>query len=153
MLVAAYPRHIHEYQSYYILDYLHHLLTLFPSLAGQVAYTSFLPYLLETAGPTNLHHPLHESTIISFTQSTLKYLEPARKQHLIEAITTIHPFSQYIAIKLVQMLVDYELDWSQLLTLAHRGYFDNLLEVVAKEEEEGVRKRAAEQYLKVVDKI
>lgn len=58
-----------------------------------------------------------------------------------------------MAIKLVQMLVDHELDWSQLLTLAHRGYFDNLLEVVAKEEEEGVRKRAAEQYLKVVDKI
>ena len=108
--MRAYPRHIHEYQSYYILDYLLHLLTLFPSLALQIASSKFIPYLLETATPTNLHHPLHESTIISFTQLTLKYLEPGHKQQLIESITTIHPFNQFITIKLVQMLIDHELD-------------------------------------------
>lgn len=59
VLVASYPKHIHEYQSFYILDYLHHLLVLFPSLALEVTHSKFIPYLLETAGPTNLHHPLH----------------------------------------------------------------------------------------------
>lgn len=48
------------------------------------------------------------------------------------------------------MLIDHELDWCQLLTLSHKGYFDKLLEVVVKEEEEGIQKRAAEQYLKVL---
>jgi len=31
------------------------------------------------------------------------------------------------------MLVNHELDWSQLLNLAYKGYFDNLLEIVSKE--------------------
>lgn len=150
MLVNAYPRHIHEYQSFYILDYLHHLLVLFPSLALQVTNSKFIPYLLETAGPTNLHHPMHESTIIAFIESTLKYLDSALKQHLIEEITKIQPFSQFFTIKLVEMLIDFDIDSSQLLVFAYKGYFDRLLEVISREEEEGIRKRAVEQYLKVV---
>ncbi len=66
VLLQTYPEHIHEYQSFYILDYLHHLLLLFPCLAQTVANSQFLPYLLRNGGPGNLHHPLHSSTIIEF---------------------------------------------------------------------------------------
>ena len=134
VLAAAYPKHIHEYQSFYILDYLHHLLTLFPSLAKAVTASNFIPYLLETAGPINLHHPMHESTIITFVQSTLKYLENTSKQILIEEIAKIQPFNQYITVKLVQMLIDFEIEPSQLLVFAYKGYFDRLLEVIGREE-------------------
>ena len=126
---------------------------LFPSLALEVTQSKFIPYLLETAGPTNLHHPLHEHTIITFIQSTLKYLESSLKQNLIEEITKIQLFNQYINIKLVETLLDFEIDSSQLLAFAFKGYFDRLLDVISKEEEEGIKKRAVEQYLKIVDKI
>lgn len=109
LLIKAYPTHIHQYQSYYILDYLQHLLLLFPSLAQQVNTSRFLPYLVETAGPINLHHPLHESTIISFIQSTLKYLDSSSKQCLLSELTRIQPPNNYITIKLVQMLIEFEI--------------------------------------------
>ena len=51
------------------------------------------------------------------------------------------------------MLIDFEIGSSQLLVFAYKGYFDNLLEVISKEQEEGIRKRAAEQYLRVVEKV
>jgi hypothetical protein len=107
LLIKAYPRHIHEYQSYYILDYLHHLLLLFPSLAPKVVSSSFVPYLLQTANPTNLHHPLHESTIVSFIHTTLRHLPSTSKHFLVESIARIESSSYYITLKLVIMLTEF----------------------------------------------
>jgi hypothetical protein len=109
--------------------------------------------LLETAGVANLHHPLHESTIINFIHSNLRYLEVNSKQQLIEEITRIQPLNQYLTLKLVQMLIDFEIHPSQLLLFAHKSYFDRLLEVVGRDEEEEIKKRAIELYQKVVDKV
>lgn len=51
------------------------------------------------------------------------------------------------------MLIDFDIDSFQLLSFTYKGYFDRLLEVISFEQEEGIRRRAVEQYLKVIDRI
>lgn len=99
-----------RYQSYYILDYLNHLLTLFPALVSKIPQENFISKLLLSASPVNIHHPLQESTIISFVESTLRYAESNTKNIILNEIINFLLANKYLALKLAHLVIDYDIE-------------------------------------------
>jgi hypothetical protein len=59
VLIEGYEQHIEQYQSYYMLDYLNHLLGLFPSLVEAAVDSQFVVLLVRHLRLRNMHHPMH----------------------------------------------------------------------------------------------
>lgn len=76
--MLGYEKYIGQYQSYYILDYLRHLLDLFPCMASSIT-APFLGFLIHNLRLMNMHHPMHEATILAFMQQGFKHLEAGVK--------------------------------------------------------------------------
>ena len=104
VLMEAYPKHLQQYQSYYILDYLTHLLSLFPCLAAQIPH-SFIAKLLESSSMVALHHPLHECTIVNFVQMALRYSENPAKQLILKEVCDFLLTNRHFALKLAHIVI------------------------------------------------
>jgi hypothetical protein len=69
LLLAAHGAQAHPAHELAVLDYLHHLLLLFPVVAHELP-GGFLPALVQTPA----QHPQLTATISALLQTTLKYL-------------------------------------------------------------------------------
>ncbi len=86
--MLGYEKYIERYQSYYILDYLRYLLDLFPSMANTIT-APFVGFLINNLRLMNMHHPMHEATILHFIQQGFKYLDANLKEGIVEQICRI----------------------------------------------------------------
>jgi hypothetical protein len=152
ILINVYLKYIHKYQSFYVLGYLNHLLSLFPSLAAKIP-ENYITSLLMTATPANLHHPLHESTIITFVQLALKYAEPPTKNSILKEIIDFLLTNRHIALKLAHIIIDYEIDDLKIMQLLETGYFNSFLESINFKSEENLLKKKIELYKKIILKF
>lgn len=57
ILLEKYLRYINRPEAYYIIDYLDHLLMLFPVLVSKIPSESFFDVMLVSTLPNNLRHP------------------------------------------------------------------------------------------------
>lgn len=69
-LLAAYPHYIQHYQSYPILDYLLHLVHLFPPLNSALP-RPFFTFLVSHTQPWHMHHPLHANAVLAMVESAM----------------------------------------------------------------------------------
>lgn len=86
VLTDGYQKYIEQYQSFYMLDYLFHLLGLFPSLVETAFDEEFAVLLVRHLQLRIMHHPMHETTILNFISKGLTFLNESSKQKIITAI-------------------------------------------------------------------
>jgi hypothetical protein len=73
-LIDWYRKTVEKYQSFYLLDYLLYLTSLFPALGEQIAAEGFILFLIRSTKMNLLHHPLHESCIMRTIEHGLKFM-------------------------------------------------------------------------------
>lgn len=91
-----------------MLDYLNYLLGLFPTLAEFALHKDFAMLLVSHLRLRNMHHPMHEATILGFIGRGLNLLEEATRQTIIAAIYSLEPAEAYTQSKIAKLLVTHD---------------------------------------------
>jgi hypothetical protein len=62
------------------------------------------------ASPDNIHHPLQESTIISFVKNILKYAESNARNIILHEIIIVLLTHRHLTLKLAHLVMDYDIE-------------------------------------------
>ncbi len=103
LLLQNCPRHLDQPTSYYGIDYLTYLLTLFPALASKVP-KCFISNMLSLPLP-NTRHPLLENSLISFAELALKY--SPHQETMLSEIVDVALMNKPVGLKLAHLLGEY----------------------------------------------
>lgn len=91
-----------------MIDYLNHLLTLFPPLVSKIPSENFINRILISTLPSNLHYPFQGIATLSFLQSILKYADTNTKKIILHRISQFLLTIKHTNTKLVNLIVDYK---------------------------------------------
>jgi hypothetical protein len=152
-LIEGYQKYIEQYQSYYILDYLNHLLNLFPSIAEMLVRREFISLLITNLRLRNMHHPMHETTILSFIGKGLKYLESTSKQSIVEDIYRIEVSDLYTQSKIAKIVVEHEKCEQLAVYITDQGYLVNFIESLTPQLEKNILNNCVELLLQAIKKL
>lgn len=143
LAAQTHPAHVHA-----SLDYLHHLLLLFPVLAQQLP-VGLLPALLQTPA----QHVQLTATISALLQTALKYLEPTAKTLLLQQLMEIRPTDPSLTLKVAEALLEHSELHGQTIHLAQAGYFEPLLHLLHPDSELPLLTHSALLYAQLLRRV
>lgn len=153
MLIEGYQKYIEQYQSFYMLDYLNHILGLFPSLAESAVPTDFIVLLVRHLGLRNMHHPMHETTILGFINRGLKWLDERKRQALVNALYSLEPTDIFTQGKIAKLLVEHDTSLGLLNRVIEHDFFMDLVNSIHENLERNVLSSIVELLLSAIIKI
>jgi hypothetical protein len=136
-----------------MLDYLNHLLGLFPSLAETAVPKDFIVLLVRHLNLRNMHHPMHETTILGFISRGLKWLDERKRQSLINILYSLEPTDIFTQGKIAKLLVEHDSSNGLLNRIVEHDFFMDLVNSIHENLEKNVLSSTIELLLSAITKI
>ena len=146
-LLELYPKYIETHQSELILDYLHHLLVLFPQFTATIITPLILTQLIQTTSSLN-YHPPQETPLLSLINFSLNLMTETDKAQFIDFCLNFMFNKSLFTFKLLDIIIDYEIDMGKLMMLLQEGFANDLLDMIRR-----VRDGATFQAIKMMGKL
>lgn len=88
------------------MDYLHHLIGLFPVLTNKAISPKFAGFLIGNLQARRFHHPMHENIILLCLSKGMKYHEEQFRSNFIDKICSTPIEDAYMHMKVAKLLVE-----------------------------------------------
>lgn len=104
-LTEGYECYFNHYQSFYFLDYLHHLIGLFPVLTAKAISPKFAAFLIGNLQIRRFHHPMHENVILLCLGKGMRFHQDHLQTQFVDEICSTTIDDAFMHMKVAKLLV------------------------------------------------